>query len=193
MHASLQEQLRATLNKWEREERAPAPAKPSPFQVSNNLNRAAFQEIKDNPDTRKNVTDRLLARGYKIGSVSAVIGHMLRQGVAQLDDEGVLHVTTAEYVPLKSSKTLQNMRKKAAAKQIMVDVRKRQVRVVKEEKRPVSASSSGKAGITALSPTPAPAPIPAKPWSVYGLLETLSILQARDLYDELKKIFEVNK
>ena len=187
MHASLQEQLRATLNKWEREERAPAPAKPSPFQVSNNLNRAAFQEIKDNPDTRKKVTDRLIARGYKLGSVSAVIGHMLRQGVAQLDDEGVLHVTTAEYVPLKSSKTLQNMRKKAAAKQIMVDVRKREV-------RPVSASSSGKAaGITALSPAPAPAPIPAKPWSVYGLLETLSILQARDLYDELKKIFEVNK
>jgi len=53
-------------------------------------------------------------------------------------------------------------------------------------------SSSG-TGIAALSPAPTPAPMPAKPWSVYGLLETLSILQARDLYDELKKIFEVNK
>lgn len=198
MQASLQEQLRAALNKWEKEDAQaaqqaqPAPAKQtSPFQVSNNLNRTAFREIKDRPDTRKNVTQRLTDQGYKIGSVSAVIGHMLRQGVAQLDDEGVIHVTTSEYVPLKSYKTLQNMRKKAAAaKQIVVDVRRKKV-VEKGEKRPVSSS----VGIAALSPAPAPtpAPMPTKPWSVYGLLETLSILQARDLYDELKKIFEVNK
>lgn len=195
MQASLGEQLREALSKWDKEEKEQAaqqaqPAsyqKTSPFQISNNLNRTAFREIKDRPDTRKNITQRLTDQGYKIGSVSAVIGHMLRQGVAQLDDEGVIHVTTSEYVPLKSYKTLQNMKKKAAAaKQIVVDVRRKKV-VEKGEKRPVSTSSSKGAGIAALSPAP------TKPWSVYGLLETLSILQARDLYDELKKIFEVNK
>jgi len=190
MQASLQEQLRAALNQWEKEEKAapaPAPVKTYPFQVSNNLNRAAFNEIRDNPGTRKQINDALVSKGYKLGSVSAVIGQMLRQGVAQKDDEGVLHVTVSEYVPLKSHKTLTNMKKKQ--KQIVVDVRKKKVEVVvKEERRPVSSPS---VGIAALSP--APAPMPTKPWSVYGLLETLSILQARDLYDELKKIFEVNK
>lgn len=204
MQASLGEQLREALSKWDKEEKEQAaqqaqPAsyqKTSPFQISNNLNRTAFREIKDRPDTRKQVTERLVAQGYKIGSVSAVIGHMLRQGVAQLDDEGVIHVTTSEYVPLKSYKTLQNMKKRQEqarkkVTEIRVDVRKRKVQEKVEEKRPVSSS----VGIAALSPAPAPtpAPMPTKPWSVYGLLETLSILQARDLYDELKKIFEVNK
>lgn len=196
MQATLQEQLRATLSKWEKEENEQAaqqaqPAsyqKTSPFQVSNNLNRTAFREIKDQPDTRKRLTDRLIAQGFKLGSVSAVIGHMIRQGVAVVGSDGVLRVTTPEYVPLKSYKTLQNMKKRQAqarkkVTEIRVDVRNKKV----EEKRPVSSSPAG-AGIAALS-----APPVQKPWSVYGLLETLSILQARDLYDELKKIFEVNK
>lgn len=188
MQATLQEQLRAALNQWEKEEKAapaPAPAAPVktyPFQVSNNLNRAAFNEIRDNPGTRKQINDTLVSRGYKIGSVSAVIGQMLRQGVAQLDDEGVMHVTVSEYVPLKSHKTLANMKKKQ--KQIVVDVRKKKVEVVvKEEKRPVSSSVG--IGIAALSPAPAP----MKPWSVREILESLSVLQARAVYDELKKLF----
>lgn len=203
MQATLQEQLRAALNKWEQEEKAapaPAPAAPVktyPFQVSNNLNRAAFNEIRDNPGTRKQINDTLVSRGYKLGSVSAVIGQMLRQGVAQLDDEGVLHVTVSEYVPLKSHKTLANMKKKQ--KQIVVDVRKKKVtmveKVVKEERRPVSSS----AGIAALSPAPAPAPavfvpaaVPPEQFVLHAL-ESMSVLQARAVYDELKKIFGESK
>jgi len=197
MQASLQEQLRAALNKWDTEEKEqaaqqaqPAPAKQtSPFQVSNNLNRMAFREIKDRPDTRKNVTQRLTDQGYKIGSVSAVIGHMLRQGVAQLDDEGVIHVTTSEYVPLKSYKTLQNMRKKAEkakkkVTEIRVDVRNKKL----EEKRPVSSS----VGIAALSPAPVVPVVPPEQF-VFKLLESLSVLQARAVYDELRKIFGESK
>ena len=118
MQATLQEQLRATLSKWEKEEKEQAAQqaqpKTSPFQVSNNLNRTAFREIKDQPDTRKRLTDRLIAQGFKLGSVSAVIGHMIRQGVAVVGSDGVLRVTTPEYVPLKSYKTLQNMKKRQA-------------------------------------------------------------------------------
>lgn len=186
MQATLQEQLRAALNQWEKEEKAPAaPVKTYPFQVSNNLNRAAFNEIRDNPGTRKQVNDALVSKGYKLGSISAVIGQMLRQGVAQLDDEGVLHVTVSEYVPLKSHKTLANMKKKQ--KQIVVDVRKKKLveKVVKEEKRPVS-SSAGIAAIMRPKDPPPPAPLP---WSVREILESLSVLQARAVYDELKKIF----
>jgi hypothetical protein len=160
---TLAEQLRARLAErelaqWAEDDTAhkKMEVKKSPFQVSNNLCRTAYEQVRDFPDTRKNVTNALKARGYKIGSISAVIGQMIRQRAAQPDDEGVLHVTTAEYTPLKSSATLRNMEKKAKQKQVLVDVRKKTTRVV--EKRPVSSSVG--AGLTALVPTPAPTPAP---------------------------------
>jgi hypothetical protein len=188
---TLAEQLRARLAErelaqWAEDDTAhkqmEAAPKRSPFQVSNNLCRTAYEQVRDFPDTRKNVTNALKARGYKIGSISAVIGQMIRQRVAQADDEGVLHVTTAEYTPLKSSATLRNMEKKAKQKKIIVDVRKKTVRVVEE--RPVSSSVG--AGLTALVPTPAPTPeIPR----VDALLRSLSVLDAKELYEALKNIF----
>ena len=106
---------------------------------------------------------------------------MLRQGVAQLDDMGVLHVTTSEYVPLKSAKTLRNLLQKKTTKKAVV---------VKKDQR-VSSS----AGIAALSPAPAPAPavfvpaaVPPEQFVLHAL-ESMSVLQARAVYDELRKIF----
>jgi hypothetical protein len=189
---TLAEQLRAKLmaSKWAEDDEAhkqmEAAPKRSPFQVSNNLCRTAYEQVKDFPDTRKNVTNALKAKGYLIGSISAVIGQMIRQRVAQPDDEGVLHVTTAEYTPLKSSATLRNMEKKAKQKQVLVDVRKKTTRVV--EKRPVS--SSVKAGIAAIPMRPKDPPYPRPlPWSPREILEMMDVLQARAVYDELKKIF----
>ncbi len=122
MSNGLKETLRAAMQRWEEEHKKEeaAPVRVYPFKVSNNLNRAAFQEIKDSLGTRKKVSDALVAKGYKLGSVSAVIGQMLRQGVAQLDDMGVLHVTTSEYVPLKSAKTLRNLLQKKTTKKAVV-------------------------------------------------------------------------
>jgi len=188
---TLAEQLRARLAErelaqWAEDDTAhkkmESPPKRSPFQVSNNLCRTAYEQVRDFPDTRKNVTNALKAKGYLIGSISAVIGQMIRQRVAQPDDEGVLHVTTAEYTPLKSSATLRNREKKAKQKQIIVDVRKKTMRVVEE--RPVSA------GIAAIPMRPKDPPYPRPlPWSPREILEMMDVLQARAVYDELKKIF----
>jgi hypothetical protein len=194
---TLAEQLRARLAErelaqWAEDDTAHkkmeekhSPPKRSPFQVSNNLCRTAFEQIRDFPAARKNVSDALKAKGYQIGSISAVLGQMIRQGVAQADDEGVLHVTTAEYTPLKSSATLRNREKKAKQKRVVVDVRKKTVRVVEE--RPVSSSVG--AGLTALVPTPVPEGIPR----IDALLRSMSVLEARELYDALKNIFGDNK
>jgi hypothetical protein len=191
---TLAEQLRARLAErelaqWAEDDTAhkKMEVKKSPFQVSNNLCRTAYEQVRDFPDTRKNVTNALKARGYKIGSISAVIGQMIRQRAAQPDDEGVLHVTTADYVPLKSAATLRNMEKKAQKrKKIIVDVRKKTVRVVEE--RPVSSSVG--AGLTALVPTPAPTPAPTPEIPrVDALLRSLSVLDAKELYEALKNIF----
>jgi hypothetical protein len=193
----MSDQLRAVLNQWEEGERSAQPATPaptpapeapprSPFQITNNLSRATFQEIKNHPASRSLINARLVAKGYKIGSVSSIVGQMLRNGLVQADDEGVLHVTVPEYAPLKNSKTLQNMKKKTKQKKLLVDVRKKTVRV--EEKRPVSSSVG--AGIAAIPMRPKDPPPPALlPWSVREILEMLDVLQARAVYDELKKIF----
>lgn len=193
MQDTLGEQLRAALNQWEREEKqeaAPVPVsyqKTSPFAITNNLNRKTFSCIQNSPGTRKEITEHLVKQGFKLGSVSAVIGHMLRQGVAVIGSDGVLRVTTPEYVPLKSYKTIQNMKKKTQERKKVVVVSKKTGLPVGGEKRPVSSSVGG---IAALSPAPTPVPAPVSPEQfVFKLLESLSVLQARAVYDELKKIF----
>lgn len=159
--------------------------KPSLFQVTNNLSRATFEHIKNNPDLRNRVTHALVAKGYKYNSVSAIIGHMLLQGIVQPDDEGVLHTTVPEYVPLKSAASLK--RKKAQAqgrKKVIVNVRERTVREEKEEsKRPVSSSAVGLPALVKEEKIP----------RVDALLRSLSVLEARELYDALRNIFGGDK
>lgn len=160
--------------------------RPSSFPVTNNLCRVAFEQIRDFPDTRKNVNEALKEKGYNISSISSIIGQMIRQGVAQADDEGVLHVTTPEYTSLKSASTMRNLAKKAKQKKLIVDVRKKTVRA--EEERPVSSSVG--AGIAAIPMRPKDPPHPKPlPWSPREILEMMDVLQARAVYDELKKLF----
>jgi len=178
----------ATTPKEEVQHEAPKlETKRNPFQIGNNLNRTLFEQAQRYPATRKALTERMVAMGFKLASVSSILGQMMRQGLVQVDDEGVLHVTTPQYTPIKSSKTYRNLQKKlkkeavekSAAqaqprKQIKVSVRNRTVEEVREE-RPVSS--------------PVPEGIPR----VDALLRSLSILEALELYAELKKVFGDNK
>lgn len=151
------------------------PPKRKPFQIGNNLNRALFEQAQSYPATRKNLTDRMVAMGYKRNSVSTIIQQMLRQGVLQPDDEGVLHLTVAQYTPLKSART---MRKLEAAKQAKPERKKVNLvikRRVAEEERPVSSS-----------------PV-VQESRIKAMLRSLSILEAQELYAELRGIFGDNK
>ena len=149
-----------------------AAPKRKPFQIGNNLNRALFEQAQCYPATRKNLTDRMVAMGYKRNSVSTIIQQMLRQGVLQPDDECVLHLTVAQYTPLKSART---MRKLEAAKPERKKVNLVIKRRVAEEERPVSS------------------PPVVQESRVKTILRSVSILQARELYDELRGIFGDNK
>jgi len=151
-------------------------AKRKPFTVTNNLNRALFEQAQLYPATRKALTDRMVAMGYKRNSVATIIQQMLRQGLFQVDDEGVLHLTVAQYTPLKSAKAMRKLalpKAKPGRKQIKVNVRNRTVEEVREE-RPVSS------------------PV-VQETRVKSMLRSLSILEALELYAELKKVFGDNK
>lgn len=184
MTFNLGEVLRAKLmmselrDAMELKPKVEAPPERKPFQIGNNLNRTLFEQAQCYPTTRKNLTDRMVAMGFGMPSVSSILGQMIKQGILQADDEGVLHVTVAQYTPLKSSKTFKNMQKKQAA----VPPRKKItfVRKGKGEERPVSSS-------------PVPVAQPEGISYAQAVLRSVSLLQARELYDELKKIFGDNK
>ena len=173
----------ATTPKVEESKPAPVPVpeKRKPFQISNNLNRVLFEQAQSYPTTRKALVSRMAAMGFKPGSVNTIIGQMLRQGLMQPDNEGVLHLTVAEYTPLKSSRTMRRRelaKGKDAAKpkhkQIKLSVRNRTVEEVREE-RPVSSFEG------------------MQETRVKSILRSLSILEALELYAELKKVFGDNK
>jgi len=170
----------ATTPKEEVQHEAPKlETKRKPFQIGNNLNRTLFEQAQSYPTTRKNLTDRMVAMGFKLASVSSIIGQMLRQGLLQADDEGVLHLTVGQYTPIKSAKMLRKMeaakaKAKPKHKQIKVSVRNRTVEEVQEE-RPVSS------------------PPVVRESRVQSMLRSLSILEALELYAELKKVFGDNK
>ena len=163
----------------------PVPEKRKPFQISNNLNRVLFEQAQSYPTTRKALVSRMAAMGFKPGSVNTIIGQMLRQGLMQPDNEGVLHLTVSQYTPLKSSRTMRRLelakgedaatpKPEPKHKQIKISVRNRTVEEVREE-RPVSSFEG------------------MQETRVKSILRSLSILEALELYAELKKVFGDNK
>jgi L-asparaginase/Glu-tRNA(Gln) amidotransferase subunit D len=154
--------LQKVLTEWNTPEAQPAPK--AYFTVTNNVTRATFDYIRDNPGkTRKEIAVVLEAKGFKTNSVTSLLGQMVRQGVVR-ESTGLLYVTTGEYTPLKSAKKLQALAETQQAPQ-------------------------GKVAPIVRKPKAEPTPQINAAWDAETLLNNLSIKQARALYDELRKIF----
>lgn len=139
--------------------------KPVHFAVTNNVCRATFEHIRDNPGrTRKEICKGLLAQGYKESSTTTLIGQMIKQFHVR-ESQGLLYATKDAYTPLKGSKAWAKLQGAAQRKKVTI-VSKRTGEVI----NPVPKQT-------------APAP------DTKSLLSTLNIVQARELYDELRKIF----
>ncbi len=184
--------LAKALNEWTADDTAhnPAPtttstptntkAKPY-FTVTNNVCRVTFDYVRDNRNkTRVEVGKELAAKGYKAGSVSSLLGQMIKQGLIS-EVSGFLQANSDTYTPIKSSKALKAMQAKAQAKP-----ERKHVTIVNTRTGEV-INPKPSAGIAAL-PTKA-APQINSAWDADTLLNNLSIKQARALYDELRKIF----
>ena len=134
--------------------------KVSLFKPTNNVSRETFNFIKGRPNcTTQTLTIELAKRGFKATSTSTLVAQMVKQGMVEKDAAGRLKALATEYTPLRKS-----LQKKA---------------VTVKRKYTKHAPS---AGIAALQPQ-------AKPLQASSLLDTLSVVQARALYDQMKKIF----
>jgi hypothetical protein len=158
----LKSELSKVLDSWE----APVPAAPvNPyFSVTNNVTRITFDYVRDNPGkTRKEIALALGTQGFKPGSVSSLLGQMIKQGTMR-ESAHLLYVTTNEYTPIKSSKKLKAMAAKPQEPQ-------RKIVTITRRAAPVA------------EPTPA-----AKGWSPNDVIDTLTVHQAIALFKALRSV-----
>ena len=134
------------------------------FKVTNNVTRATFDYVKNNPhQSCKTICVALEKDGYKPSSIGSLLTQFVKNGLCVRDANGNYTAIAHEYTPIK-------VRKQLKAKQVIA-----------------KAKATRGQGIAALSPQPTPKAIPKT--DIQSILNGLSILQARALYDELKKIF----
>lgn len=172
----LKTELSKVLNEWNKPEattmthRAPVSA----FKPTNNVCRATFDCIKHNPGkTRIEIAALLEASGYKRSSTTSLMGQMVKQEMVR-STGGLLFTTVPEYVPIKSHKVWANQTAKKPQRKIVTLVNKRTGEVINPKPQQETAPLPPNLRFSATVPE---------------LLETMSIVQARELYDALRKIF----
>lgn len=171
----LQTELNKVMQTWDNGAEAPSESSPLTkrsvkFQPTNNVTRVTFDYVKRNPgQSRRAVVLELERLGYKVSSTTSLLSQMVRQGMLNTVNGG-LFVSQPEYTPLRQS-LLRNSR-----------TRKKAV------KAPAAPRPRVPEGRKAAPGTGASQKYPAS-WSANQVLEGLSVLQARALYDELHRIF----
>jgi hypothetical protein len=137
------------------------------FKVTNNVTRATFDYVKNNPhQSCKTICAALEKRGYKSSSIGSLLTQFVKNGLCARDANGNYTAIAHEYTPIK-------VRKQVKAKQVIA-----------------KAKATRGEGIAALGaqPTQRVAPI-VTAWDADTIINNIGLKQARALYDELKKIF----
>lgn len=165
--------LTTALSTWEQDDQRIQQEKQVPkniFTPTNNVTQETFNYVRDNPNKNSGeIRAAMTARGFNTGSVGSLITQFTKQGQFARDDNGRYATIVREYTPLKSTK---NFRSEG----------KRVNKIVNKPKAVVKGQ-----GIAALKVDTTPKVKPS--WDVDTVLDTMSIVQARTLYDALKKIF----
>jgi hypothetical protein len=72
------------------------------FKPTNNVTRATFNYVRDNPGcTRIQATDALTAMGYKISSTASLLSALVKQRQIRALEDGTMYANLTEYAPLK--------------------------------------------------------------------------------------------
>jgi hypothetical protein len=174
----IQSALQTAINAWE-----PTPTgqqlkeklmSKTPFAIQNNVTRVTFDYIKSHPGTTAAAASKdLVKNGFKESSVTALMAQFVRAGLATRDNNHGYRVTVDEYVPMKASA---KYTKKEAVK----------------AKPAPKAREPQNDGIAALHPEATSKRVVNT--IVFGkppeeVVKHMNVIQARELYDYLKKMF----
>ena len=148
------------------------------FEVKNNVTRVTFDYIKKHPGTTAAAASKdLVKQGYKESSVTALMAQFVRAGLAVRDGNYGYRVLVDEYIPMKASQ-------KYAKKSIKVQTK---VKPTKVER--VAPQSDGIAALQPEATSKRVTNILVFGKSPEEVIKHMTVLQARELYDYLKKIF----
>jgi len=141
---------------------------PHAFKPTNNVSRETFNYIKANAGlTRSQIGTAMENKGFKKSSVISLSTQFLKQGMVS-SNNGQLTVTQAEYTPIKApAKTFKH---KKPNKDVLPPPQKKVAKVTASPASAIYISS-------------------VNTHSAKDLLAIMTIFQAREVYDELKKIF----
>jgi hypothetical protein len=178
--------LTATLSEWEKDEQKQItqqqekPMGKQLFRTTNNVTRETFNYIKNNPNkTTPEVCAALEKLGFKEGSVTSICAQLSKQGQVVKDGYTKRMVAIGnEYQPLKS-----------ASKFKALNEPKTTLKVVKRRDVPQDAGLAAIAPVQEKVDTSRSTIVLNRNWTAQGVVEKLSVVQARELYDLLKQIF----
>lgn len=137
--------------------------------ITNNVTRETFNYIKDNPGMRRvQIAAAMENRGFKKSSTLALTSQFVRSGMARIVDSGVF-IAQSEYAPIKAKKVKKAKVTKVTDKKLKQDI----IESVQAQELP----------------PPQPVVAVTHDTLVKAMLSRMSILQAREMYDELKKVF----
>jgi predicted transcriptional regulator len=160
----IKSEISRVLDEWEldnQQQEKQVETKPY-FSVTNNVTRATFEYVKNNPVSSSGEVSRALEKqGYKSSSIGSLLTQFIKKGLCTRDAQNRYSVAVPEYVPMKATKKLK-------AKQVI-------------EK----AKATRGEGIAALSPQPAVKLV----WDVETVINNIGLKQAHALYRELHTYF----
>jgi len=204
--------LNNMLNAWEQDEQKQIngeatmpifkqPTIPAPegkgrrvFGVTNNVTRMTFNFIRDNPGcTAGDACDALVPKGYKACSVTPIISQLIKCGTVSRDlDTRQLRALTSEYRPISAA----SQKLRLSEGRVVVGPDSKPKRAYTKRQKPQDAGIAALPVQVAMPPVVqeeaprAPAAIIlSRNWSAQGVVDKLSVVQARQLYDALKQIF----
>jgi len=146
--------------------------------IKNNVSRETFYFVRDNPGlTRVQITQQLIAKGFKESSITSLLGQMVRGRIVMEDESGKLTTVIREYVPIQAAQT-----KRIAGKYT-------------QRIKPKDAPAPKRKIVLVKRPEPAVVATDKLPqlnipeWSPASVIDSLNVRQAMAVYDELRKIF----
>jgi len=203
IQTALSNALKTTINDWEKDDMQTTqtntqtrPKGERFFGVTNNVTRATFEYVKNNPnETSPEICAGMERLGYKPSSVSSLIAQFAVQGLAERDDRGRYITIVPEYRPLKArKKTLTIVSKPEEIKP------KR-----KYEKKAVTGIGALLRDKLENTPMPSQDALDAAAYAMGGhrpvltklvrtkspedIIGNMTVYQARELYDHLKQMF----
>lgn len=210
IQTALSNALKNTINNWEKDDMQTAQANTKPqganyqrgakaFSITNNVTRATFDYVKKNPNlTSTEICADMEKLGYKESSVGSLLVQFAKQGLAERDDRGRYIVIVDEYRPLKAKKKVLKAVPKPVEERVKRKYTKRSegIGALLQAKIESAITPSQDALDSAAYAMGSTARVDrsfltklVRTKSPESIIENLNVLQARELYDYLRKIF----